>query len=563
MQELQAMTAISVGAPVPPIVHMDALPVGTRLAEFEVQSLLGVGGFGMVYRAYDHSLHRTVAIKEYMPSALVSRQHGLAVSIRSSIDQATYESGLKSFIGEARLLAQFDHPSLVKVYRFWEANNTAYMVMPLYNGMTLKQARSQMAAPPSEAWLRTVLWSILQALQVLHKHNTLHRDVSPDNIFLQDIGPPVLLDLGAARRAISDRSHKLTAILKVNYAPIEQFAESDNLHQGPWSDLYSLAAVAYTCLRNDPPLQVTSRVVRDDLLPLASVVKTVQAHFGQTYSEEFVNTITHALAIQPADRPQSVQAFVDEMRLEAVEDLAKFDWRADLGGSLLPAGDESPPHSNSTTQSQTMPAQRDDSLWPDTMLDVTALPYPDMVKSVRKSGKPRTWLVAAIALFVGMGLWVLLGTDLLDDVPLVAVPEPAAIPVAGAAAPAASEPVAIVAPPVDHGPSTVVHEPVAPPVPVHPVMTAREVTATPAEPKKPRADAAREKADSKPRPANKPAPAPAKTEPAAARELCADANFLLRPMCIHQECQKVQNAKLPVCIEDRRRYPTGSGPVGP
>lgn len=554
------MTAISVGAPVSPIVHMDALSVGTRLAEFEVQSLLGVGGFGMVYRAYDHSLHRTVAIKEYMPAALVRRHNGLAVSIRSSADQSTYESGLKSFVGEARLLAQFDHPSLVKVYRFWEANNTAYMVMPLYYGLTLKQARSQMAAPPSEAWLRTVLWSILQALQVLHKHSTLHRDVSPDNIFLQDMGPPVLLDLGAARRAISDRSHKLTAILKVNYAPIEQFAEADDLHQGPWTDLYSLAAVAYTCLRNEPPLQVTSRVVRDDLLPLSSVVKTVQEHFGLAYSEEFVNTITRALAIQPIDRPQSVQAFVDEMRLETVEDLARFDWRAALGGSLLPAGHDSP-HSNSVTQSQTIPAQRDDSLWADTMLDVTALPSPDMVTSARKPGKPRAWLVTAIALVVGVGFWVLLGTGLLDEVPVVAVPEPAAVPAAVTASPAASEPVAGV-PTVDQGPATVVQEPVVLPVPVQPAATGREATATPAERKKKRADAAREKAGGAPMTGQKRAAAPAKAEPTVARELCAGANFLIRPMCIHQECQKAQNVRLPVCIEDRQRYPTGAGSAG-
>ncbi len=216
------------------MVHLDALPGGTRLGEFELQDLLGVGGFGLVYRAYDHSLHRQVAIKEYMPSALASRPVGLSLSVRSSSDQATYQSGLQSFIAEARLLAQFDHPSLVKVYRFFEANNTAYMVMPLYSGITLKEARSQMTAPPPEEWLRTVLWSILQALQVLHENSTLHRDVSPDNIFLQDMGPPVLLDLGAARRAISSKSRKLTAILKVNYAPIEQYAEAEGLKQGPW-----------------------------------------------------------------------------------------------------------------------------------------------------------------------------------------------------------------------------------------------------------------------------------------------------------------------------------------
>lgn len=132
------------------VIHIDALPQGTLLGEFEILGLLGVGGFGMVYGAYDHSLHRTVAIKEYMPSALASRVVGTALSVRSSVDQSTYAAGLTSFVAEARLLAQFDHPSLVKVYRFWEANNTAYMAMPLYQGMTLKQARSQMSCPPSK-----------------------------------------------------------------------------------------------------------------------------------------------------------------------------------------------------------------------------------------------------------------------------------------------------------------------------------------------------------------------------------------------------------------------------
>lgn len=118
------------------------------LGEFEVQSLLGVGGFGMVYRGYDHSLHRPVAIKEYMPSALVGRGASLALTARSTADDQPFHTGLQSFMDEARLLARFDHPSLVKVYRFWEANNTAYMAMPLYEGMTLKEARRRMSGPP-------------------------------------------------------------------------------------------------------------------------------------------------------------------------------------------------------------------------------------------------------------------------------------------------------------------------------------------------------------------------------------------------------------------------------
>lgn len=310
----------------PLLAHADALPVGTKLGEFEVLSLLGVGGFGMVYRAYDHSLHRTVAIKEYMPSAMAGRSQGLTMATRSSTDQQTLITGLRSFVAEARLLAQFDHPSLVKVYRFWEANNTAYMSMPLYRGVTLRQARLLLQRPPNEEWLRTVLWAILGALKYLHENNIVHRDVSPDNIFLQELGPPVLLDLGAARRTITETSNRHTAILKVNYAPIEQYAGAGDMRQGPWTDLYSVAAVIHGCLCNEPPLPATFRVLRDRMPTFTSVAKTVESHFGQSYSDEFVAAIEHAMAIQPQNRPQSVQAFCDEMALLPPDDIQTFAW---------------------------------------------------------------------------------------------------------------------------------------------------------------------------------------------------------------------------------------------
>lgn len=318
--------------------HIDALPPGSRLAEFEIVDLLGVGGFGMVYKAFDHSLQRLVAIKEYMPSALAGRSRGLTVSMKSTADALTFMAGLKSFVAEARLLAQFDHPSLVKVFRFWEANNTAYMVMPLYSGMTFKQARNHMRSPPPEAWLRKVLWSVLGALNVLHDGNTMHRDVSPDNIFLQDSGPPVLLDLGAARRAISDKSQKHTAILKVNYAPIEQYADADDMRQGPWTDLYSLAAVVHGCLCNEPPVPATFRVLKDRLPSFGSVAETVSQQFGQQYSETFIAAITHALAIRPEQRQQNTDEFAHEMALETPAGMSRFDWRAELGDLYLPAG---------------------------------------------------------------------------------------------------------------------------------------------------------------------------------------------------------------------------------
>ena len=339
------MTESSSTAPASGVSHIDALPPGTRLAEFEILGLLGVGGFGMVYKAFDHSLHRTVAIKEYMPSALAGRSQGQSLWVRSSSDQQTFQAGLVSFVGEARLLAQFDHPSLVKVFRFWEANNTAYMVMPLYSGMTLKQARAQMRTPPPEAWLRKLLWSVLDALRVLHDGNTLHRDISPDNIFLQDNGPPVLLDLGAARHAINDQDRKHTAVLKVNYAPIEQYSDGDEeLRQGPWSDLYSLAAVMHGCLANDTPLPATLRSIRDRMVSFSRIAKTVKRQFGVEYSAPFVAAISQSLALRPEDRPQSIDAFLQTMEMtSAPDDVQHFDFRAELGDIWVEPADQPGP----------------------------------------------------------------------------------------------------------------------------------------------------------------------------------------------------------------------------
>ncbi|WP_225980201.1 serine/threonine protein kinase, partial [Paracidovorax avenae] len=313
--------------------HVDALPAGSRLGEFEVVSLLGVGGFGMVYKAFDHSLLRFVAIKEYMPTALAARAQGQSLWVRSSSHEQSFQAGLASFVAEARLLAQFDHPSLVKVFRFWEANQTAYMVMPLYEGMTLKQARAHMRTPPPEAWLRKVLWSVLGALRVLHEGQTLHRDISPDNIFLQDSGLPVLLDLGAARHAITDHSHRLTAVLKVNYAPIEQYNDEGNdLRQGPWSDLYSVGAVVHGCLCNDTPLPATLRAIRDRMVPFSRVAKTVKRQFGVEYSPPFVAAVSQALSLQPQDRPQSIDDFLRTLEMAAPpEGMEQFDFRAELG----------------------------------------------------------------------------------------------------------------------------------------------------------------------------------------------------------------------------------------
>src|SRR6185437_2969453 len=174
------------------------LSVGTLLHEFEILDLIGEGGFSYVYLAKDHSLQRTVAVKEYLPVSLATRENGVHVVARTEQSQPTFEAGLRSFINEARLLAQFDHPALLKVYRFWQANGTAYMAMPYLEGVTLKEAIRVNQVEVSEIWLKNLLAPIADALKALHSVNCYHRDISPDNIQILPSGRPLLLDFGAA-----------------------------------------------------------------------------------------------------------------------------------------------------------------------------------------------------------------------------------------------------------------------------------------------------------------------------------------------------------------------------
>jgi serine/threonine protein kinase len=541
--------------PVAAILHIDALSAGTMLGEFEVQSLLAVGGFGMVYRGYDHTLHRQVAIKEYMPSALVGRPTGLALSARSHVDETSFQTGLKSFIDEARLLARFDHPSLVKVYRFWEANNTAYMAMPLYTGMTLKEARRRMSGPPPEAWLRKVLWSVLQALQVLHDADTLHRDVSPDNIFLQDVGPPVLLDLGAARKAILDSSQKHTAILKVNYAPIEQYADAPDLREGPWTDLYALAAVVHGCICNEAPLPATFRVVRDRMPSFAQVTQTAHAHFGQLYAESFVSAVAHALAIEPGQRPQSAVDFASEMQLLAPEDLARFNWRAALGSDVTLESAVTQAVGGVTTTQTTLPAPQ-----PRTQ-GVARRKRKDGVVvrrgATRKTRKPRrlsplwrgVWGVIAVALvaLLVLGLYNAAARRMstpssltADPVTLIEPPAPASTEVTPKLQEAAPQAAALDA--VSDA------RPKLPTRPRPPVVPSAATRTAQTKPDKPVGGAGAV------------ATRPAAEQPVAVSvavkptELCADASIFARTMCVFKECQKPEYAQLPQCIADRKRW---------
>ncbi len=289
----------------------NTLPLGHRLQEYVIEGLIGEGGFGIVYLARDTQLGRVVALKEYMPASLAVRAVDHQVSVRSARHRETFELGLRSFVNEAQLLAAFDHPSLVKVYRFWEQHGTAYMVMPYYQGPTLKQWLTEHGARPDEAWLLSLLHPVIDSLELMHHERCYHRDIAPDNILLLNqqatqlgrpqVIRPVLLDFGAARRVISDATQALTVILKSGYAPIEQYAESTSMKQGAWTDVYALSAVLYAAITGRAPLPSVSRMVSDDMVPAAQVG-------AGHYSAEFLAAVDKGLSVRPDNRPQDMAA---------------------------------------------------------------------------------------------------------------------------------------------------------------------------------------------------------------------------------------------------------------
>ena len=284
------------------------MPAGSRMFEFEIQRVLGQGGFKIVYLALDHSLHRLVAVAEYYPGSLVYRRSDRTVAVHSVEQLPTFEAGLRSFIAEARLLAQFDHPSLVKVYRFWEANGTGYMVMPFYQGPTLQKVLKTSGMRMSEATLRPLIAPLLDAVGSLHREKYYHRDISPDNIIVQANGVPVLLDLGAARRIIGDMTQTLTVMLKPGYAPLEQYGEDGGPAQGPWTDVYAFAAVLYFAVTGKQPPAAVTRLYKDTLVQL-------REETAPGYGARFLQGIHVGLTVRPEDRPQSIAEFQEALGL--------------------------------------------------------------------------------------------------------------------------------------------------------------------------------------------------------------------------------------------------------
>jgi len=278
------------------------LPAGTLLGGHRIERVLGEGGFGIVYLACEPADGRRVAIKEYLPSQMAARAaDGVSVAVKTGPHADAFAAGLRSFVNEARLLSRFKHPALLEVLHFWEEHGTAYMLMPFYEGPTLKQLLQSPRVRPGEAQVREWLMPLLDGLELLHAERCYHRDIAPDNILLTARGP-VLIDFGAARQVVGDLTHALTAVLKPGFAPIEQYGQEPDLHQGPWTDLFALAGVLYVVIAGVRPQPSAERVLHDKLQPLAELA-------AGRLPKAFLQAVDLALAVRPEHRPQSVAEF--------------------------------------------------------------------------------------------------------------------------------------------------------------------------------------------------------------------------------------------------------------
>jgi len=279
-----------------------ALPSGSLLREqFRIGRVLGSGGFGVTYLAFDELLERPVAIKEYFPRHLaVDRTDSNTVKPRSSKQDQDFDFGLQRFLQEARTLAKFeDHPNIVRVRNFFGENGTGYLVMNFYEGYTLEEYIEKQSGWLPEEESLYIVHEVLNGLEAAHNAGVLHRDIDPSNIYLTYDGRVVLLDFGAARAAVGERTQTLSVMLKRGYAPHEQYHSRGE--QGPWTDIYACAATLYRTLTGYKPPEAPARVMNEDLVAPQDISPGI--------SEQLNDAIVCGLEVLPQNRPESIASF--------------------------------------------------------------------------------------------------------------------------------------------------------------------------------------------------------------------------------------------------------------
>jgi hypothetical protein len=284
------------------------LPPGTLIGGYRVVRRLAAGGFGVVYLAAGAD-EQMVAIKEYLPPSLVTREPGLLAPQVAPDKLSLYRLGLKSFFEEGRSLAQISHPSVVSVLNFFRENETVYLVTEFLEGASLQDfivvARDLKNDKVfRESTIRSLFDEILRGLRIVHQHKMLHLDIKPANIFITDDNRSVLIDFGAAREVLSKEGNFIRPMYTPGFAAPEMYRRDTTM--GPWTDIYAIGACMYACMHGFPPSEAPQRVTED------KAVQTLK-RFRGIYSDDLVEIVQWCMALDPLERPQSVFALQKEL----------------------------------------------------------------------------------------------------------------------------------------------------------------------------------------------------------------------------------------------------------
>lgn len=277
------------------------LKPGVILKErYKIEEVIGAGGFGITYRAWDPLLQSYVAIKEYYPSGIATRSADSSkVCVPVGQEQREYHRGRIRFLKEAQDVARFQsEPNIVSIYDYLEENDTAYMVMEYLHGCTLKQYIREHGGRLDTDHILHICLSVLDALAVVHKAGMIHRDISPENIFICEDLTVKLIDFGAAKQVYLDEEQTMSVVLKPGYAPPEQYAKKDK--QGPWTDIYALGATLYFAATGEKPEESFGRVLEDTIKPVCEVNPEIPRAMSQV--------IMRAMSVKIEDRYQTVEA---------------------------------------------------------------------------------------------------------------------------------------------------------------------------------------------------------------------------------------------------------------
>ena len=275
--------------------------------EYRIDRPLGQGGFGITYQGIDARLNRAVAVKEFFPQGCW--REGSTVVSAGRWNSDTYSNAKQKFLLEGQTLGQFNHPGIVRVFYYFEENNTAYMVMEYLKGKTLNQILKQRQSKIPQAQALKYIATVGKALSVLHSSQFLHRDIKPDNIMLAEDGRVVLIDFGAARDFTHNSTTRYTTMLTPGYAPLEQYGRT--LKDGAFTDIYALGATLYHLLTGQAPVSAIERAAGVKLETVQEINPHISTHVSKA--------IAQAMVMDVNARLQSVEEFLDLLHLDSSE----------------------------------------------------------------------------------------------------------------------------------------------------------------------------------------------------------------------------------------------------